>query len=46
MKKINDIIKLLTTRIVVFFGGLNPACGGINIHYSFIEVSFKYFSFL
>jgi len=32
MKKINGFIKLLTTRAVVFFGGLNPACGGINIH--------------
>jgi hypothetical protein len=31
MKKINDIIKLLTTRAVVFFGGLNPAWRGINV---------------
>jgi len=32
MKKINGIIKLLTTPAVGFFGGLNPACRGINIH--------------
>jgi hypothetical protein len=44
-EKIIGFIKLLTTRAVVFFGGLNPACGGINIYKNIIDDRFKYFSY-
>jgi len=38
MKKINGIIKLLTSRAVVFFGGLNHACGGINVQFKVLTL--------